>query len=447
MARPIQQTITCPQCGQPFSAILEQILDTGIDPTVKERLLSGRVNVVSCPQCGYQGMINTPLLYHDPSKQIAMVYMPMELNIPHEQREKMIGDMTNAVMRAMPEDAPRGYLLQPGTALTMQGLVDHILEADGITREMIDAERRKVELLDELASASADEMERLIAENAELIDMAFLQLLTAAAQGATQQGDNRTALRLLNLRGKLMETTEAGQQLKAQEEALAEATQELQTLGQEISREQFVDLLVKAAPNEAKVLALGMLGRMLLDYSTFEVLTQRIEETSGEQREQLTKMREQLLAIAADYEKESRAVVERAVDTLRTLLQAPDLHSALEANLHRIDDTFMMVLQTNLEESRRTGNIEASSRLNQIYEAVMALIQASAPPEVQLINDLLSAEDDEAVTSLLEERSEQLTPELIEVMGELVEQLRDAGNEEVADRLEMLRDEAVRFVS
>ena len=447
MARPIQQTITCPQCGQPFSAILEQILDTCIDPTVKERLLSGRVNVVSCPQCGYQGMINTPLLYHDPSKQIAMVYMPMELNIPHEQREKMIGDMTNAVMRAMPEAAPRGYLLQPGTALTMQGLVDHILEADGITREMIDAERRKVELLDELANASADEMERLIDENSELIDMGFLQLLTAAAQGATQQGDNRTALRLLNLRGKLMETTEAGQQLKAQEEALAEATQELQALGQEISREQFVDLLVEAAPNEAKVRALGMLGRMLLDYSTFEVLTQRIEEASGEQREQLTKMREQLLAIAADYEKESQAVVERAVDTLRTLLQAPDLQSALEANLHRIDDTFMMVLQTNLEESRRTGNIEASSRLNQIYEAVMALIQASAPPEVQLINDLLSAEDDEAVTSLLEDRSEQLTPELIDVMGELVEQLRDAGNEEVADRLETLRNEAVRFVS
>lgn len=447
MARPIQQTITCPSCGQPFPAILEQVLDTGIDPTVKERLLSGRVNLVACPQCGYQGMINTPLLYHDPSKQIAMVYMPMELNLPHEQRERMIGEMTNAVMRAMPEDAPRGYLLQPGTALTMQGLVDHILEADGITREMIDAERRKVDLLDELASASADETDRLLEENAELIDMSFLQLLTAAAQGATQQGENRTALRLLNLRGRLMESTDAGRQLKAQEEALAEASQELQALGEEISREQFVDLLVKAAPDETKVLALGSLGRMLLDYSTFELLSERIEQATGEERDQLVKAREQLLTIAAEYEKESRAIVERAVDTLRTLMQAPDIRSALEANLHRIDETFLMVLQTNLEESRRSGNVEASSRLNAIYEEVMGLIQASAPPEVKLINDLLSAEGDDEAIRILDERSEQLTPELLDVMAELVDQLRAAGNEAVAERLEMLQNEAARFVN
>ncbi len=448
MARPAPTTITCPSCGQPFSAFIEQILDVGRDPTAKERLLSGRVNLITCPSCGYQGAISTPLMYHDPSKQMALVFVPMELNLGQEDREKLIGDMTNAVIRAMPEDAPKGYLLQPGTALTMQGMIELVLEADGITREMLDKEQRKVDLIDQMAAASKEELEQLIEDNQELFDLTFLELLGAAAQGASQQGDSRTSLRLLNLRSQLMETTEAGRELKQQQDALVEASQELKSLGDKLTREAFVDLIVRAADNPAKVAAFGTLGQGLLDYSIFQMLTEHIERSQDEgQKEQLKAAREQLLAIAAEYENQARAVAQRAADTLRMLLQASDVKSAIRSNLERIDETFMQVLQINLEEARKTGKVEVSSRLKAIRDEVLELIQQSAPPEIRLINEMLSAENEDQSLDILHANQDQIDEDLLGVMDSLVEQLRASGNDPVADRLEIIRAEAERLAT
>lgn len=446
MARPMQQTINCPRCGQPFGAILEQIIDAGLDPTAKERLVSGRVNLVSCPHCGYQGMVSTPLMYHDPEKKMAIVHMPMELNLSTEERERLIGEMTQVVMHNLPEDAPRGYLLQPGTALTVQGLVEQVLEAEGITREMLDAERRKIELIDQLTQAPSGEVDNLIEENQDLVDMTFLQLLTAAAESFSQNGQNRQSLRLLNVRSKLMETTEAGRELQAQEEAVMEATRELQGLGEQPTREQFVDLLVNAAGNPAKREALAMMGRNLLDYQTFELFSERVDQADGEQKEQLTQARERMLEIAAEYERQSQAMVQQAVGTLRTLLSANDVEAAVEQNLDRIDQTFLAVLQANLEEARRTGQVEVSSKLKRIRDKVLSLVQQSTPPEVLLINDLLGAETDDQARELLRERRDMLSPDLVAVLGEVAEQLREMGRDAEAQRLVMLQAEAETLV-
>ncbi len=447
MARPMATSISCPVCAQPFSALLEQVLDVGIDPTAKERLLSGRVNLVTCPHCGYRGMVGTPVMYHDPSKKMAIVYVPMELNLPQNDREKLIGDLTNAVIRALPEDAPKGYLLQPNTALTLQGLLDQVLEADGVTPEMLQAERRKVEIVNQIAEASTQEREQLLAENADLFDAGFLELLTAAAQSASQSGEERRALRLLNTRQHLMDTTEAGQALKAQQEALLEASQELQAMGENLTREAFVDLLVRSADRPDKVDALAALGRTLLDYTTFQVLTQYIDAAGDEEEKTLlTSVRERLLAINAEYEQQARAMIQRAADTLRSLLNSPDISAAIRANLDRIDDTFLQVLQVNLEEARKADNAEVSNRLKMIRDEVLKLIQASAPPEIQFINDLLSLGSEQESVDLLHMRGSEISEDLIHVMGDLVQQLREGGNEPAAQRLDLLRNEAAQMM-
>src|SRR5574341_761725 len=250
--RPPSTNITCPNCGSPFGAILEQILDVRRDPTVKDRLLAGRVNLIVCPHCGYRGVVGTPLMYHDADRQTAIVYVPVELGLDQTASEKLIGEMARAVMQTLPEDAPKGYLLQPKTALTMQGLLDQVLEAEGVTQEMMDEERRKVELINQIATASNDEVEQLLAENEALFDLTFLELLTAAAQVMTQRGDSRGSLRLLNVRARLMESTEAGRELKAQEDALVEASKELEALGDKLTREAFVELLINAADQPPK---------------------------------------------------------------------------------------------------------------------------------------------------------------------------------------------------
>jgi hypothetical protein len=448
MARPAPTTINCPVCGQPFNAIVEQIIDVGRDPSAKERLLSGRVNLITCPHCGYQGMVGSPMIYHDPEKELAIIHVPMELGLQQTEREKIIGDMTNAVMRSLPEDAPKGYLLQPKTALTMQGLIDQVLEADGITREMIDEQLHKVELVDELAEADSETRQRLLEENVDRFDLTFIEMVRAAAQAAAQAEDHRRSLRLNNISKWLMENTEAGQQIKAQQDALIEASQELQALGESLTREAFVDLLVQAADNPAKIDALATLGRGILDYTIFQLITERVKgAATQEEKDLLGQMRDRVLEISAEFERQSRAVVERAADTLRSLLQAHDIPAAIQANLDRIDDAFLQVLQANLDEARRSGNVDASSKLHQIRDEVLRLIQASAPPEIQLINELLSLESEDESRALLQSRQAEINEQLVHIMGDLSVQLREAGNDQAADRLDQLRAEAEQLIS
>jgi hypothetical protein len=119
--------------------------------------------------------------------------------------------------------------------------------------------------------------------------------------------------------------------------------------------------------------------------------------------------------------------------------------AAIRENYQRIDNTFMAVLQANLDEAAETGNIEASGKLREIRDEILALIQASAPPEVQLINDLLTVEDEAEALEALRQRQDEVTQDVPALMEDLAEQLREVGNEAAAARLEVLGAEAARL--
>src|SRR5690606_37408734 len=140
----------------------------------------------------------------------------------------------------------------------------------------------QVDLINRLATASnTEEANRLMEENLDLVDATFLKLLSVAAQQASQAGQARTSLRLLNIRSRLMETTEAGRELKAREDAIAEANEALRALGSEITQEKYVDLLVNGAGNQPKLEALAARGAPLLDCHPSEMLPGRIEQAEG----------------------------------------------------------------------------------------------------------------------------------------------------------------------
>ena len=98
-------------------------------------------------------MIAAPLIYHDPEKQLLLVHFPQQLNARPEEEERFIGDATSALMRALPQNAPKGYLLAPKRFLTLNSLVDTVLEADGISRETIESQRRRVAMIGQLVEA------------------------------------------------------------------------------------------------------------------------------------------------------------------------------------------------------------------------------------------------------------------------------------------------------
>ena len=154
--------LTCPRCGTPFQAEIHQMIDVGQQPELKMQLLNGALNVAACPNCGAATQLATPLVYHDPEHQLFMIHVPQEMNVTQVQREEMIGRFTRQVMEATPQEQRRAYLFQPQMILTMQTFMEKVLETEGITKEMIDKQRKQAELLQTLARADKDVVDHLL---------------------------------------------------------------------------------------------------------------------------------------------------------------------------------------------------------------------------------------------------------------------------------------------
>ena len=171
-----QTQINCPNCKSPIMADVQQLFDVAQDPSSKSRLLSGFSNVVQCQVCGYQGALATPIVYHDPEKELLLTFVPPEVGLPHDEQERLLGSMINQVVNNLPAEKRKAYLFTPQAHLTMQGLVERVLEADGITKEMIERQQKQAELLNTLIGADKDVVDHLIKERGDEIDEVFFAM-------------------------------------------------------------------------------------------------------------------------------------------------------------------------------------------------------------------------------------------------------------------------------
>ncbi len=128
---------------------------------------------------------------------------------------------------------------------------------------------------------------------------------------------------------------------------------------------------------------------------------------------------------------------------VENLLNAPNLEAALEENLGSLDEFFAEALREALDKARQDGDIERSAKIQKI---VNILQEAAKPPaEYELIEELLSAQDDVARRELLEKNEEKISPEFLQILSGLVSQMQEQGQEELAHQLEGVYRQALRF--
>ncbi|MBE9525175.1 MAG: hypothetical protein IMY76_08745, partial [Chloroflexi bacterium] len=151
-----QTQINCPNCRQPVVADVQQLFDIAQDSQAKAKLLSGQVNVASCPHCNYHGDLAIPIVYHDPEKELLFTFFPPEMGLPMEEQEKILGPLITKVFDNLPQEQRKGYLLSPQSTFTFKSLLENILEADGITREMLDAQEARMNLIQQLLTMSEE---------------------------------------------------------------------------------------------------------------------------------------------------------------------------------------------------------------------------------------------------------------------------------------------------
>ena len=445
------RTIQCPNCGQPINATVDNLINVAANPEAKGRLLTGRLNSVQCPHCNVVSTIAAPVLYHDAEKELLISFVPMELGLPKEQQEKAIGDLMRQLTSQLPQGGMKGYLFRPREALTMQGLVDQILEADGVTPEMMEAQRARIRLVETLLQTPPDQLPEVIKQHDNQIDSQLFQAIMVMAQRTMQENRPDIAERLMMLQNLVLENSTVGQEMMAQgeqqEAVVREVVADIEGMGESAQLSDLVGLAIRYQGDDQRLQALVGLVRPALDYAFFQELTAQIGQAPADERQQLEQLRERLTELTALVDQQQQMAVQNAVRLLQAIASEPDPTELIMANMEAIDDTFMAVLNANIQEAERRGDINSSGRLKQIYQQVVSVLQQNMQPELRFVNDLLSTEDDEAARKLLAERAGEFGEELLDVMDAVGQMLAQHGDQQMIEKLSFLRQAAVQELS
>jgi hypothetical protein len=435
---PPQKTqISCPRCRQPVVAQIEQLFDVTSDPGAKQRLLGNVSNFAVCQSCGYNSPLATPIVYHDTDKELLLTYFPGELGVPVNEQEKLIGPLITQVTNRLPPEKRKAYLLRPQSFLTYQSLIERVLVADGITPEMIQAQQKRVSLVERLVGASSAEVRsEIIKQDGALIDAEFFAIFSRLVEGTLSSGQEQAARTMDEIQKQLLAETEYGRKVASQSNEIQEAIKTLQAAGKGLDREKLLNILIEA-PNDNRLNALVSFTRPGLDYLFFQSLTERIEKNSGEERKKLETLREKLLEITRKIDQRAEEEFKRAGALLNDLLSAENIQQAATEHLDKINDTFIEVLNRALQDANKKNDAVLMPKLQQI---VAVLQQASAPPpELALLEEMLATPDETALNKMIEQHASELTPEFSSIVASVISRSEEqAGGKKSGEEAQML---------
>lgn len=433
--------ITCPACQTPYAAEVHQIVDVGQNPELKEALIAGYLNVAQCPACGAVTQISGPLLYHDPDHELFMVHVPVEMGLPLQEQEQLIGQMVQRAMDNLPPAERRGYMFQPETILSMQTFMEMVFATEGITPEMIARQRDQSELLQKMVDADKDTQIQLVNDNQEMIDETFFAMLRAMREAADGSSDEAVSLKLTNLQARLMRGTEVGRRLEKQQRALHEFSQDVRK-ADGLTPELLLKHVLANRGDDSIIAALIVAGQPAFNYQFFLLLSERIEkrQKSGIDATELLALRETLLNIQNEMEERSKEELEKAQQTLQSIVDAQDKVAAVRSKFAQIDNTVLYLLAASIQQAEEQGDAERIIVLQEVQTIIANQMEQQAPPEIRLVNRLVRSDSFEEQQQILDEGSDLIRPELVQVMNMLVEDADSRGQDELKDKLQTVRN-------
>lgn len=438
-------SVPCPKCRQPITLDLTRLFDTNTDPEAKQKLLSGSANYFQCQFCGAQGVYPTPIVYHDPEKELLLTFFPPDLNTPVNEQERVIGPMIKKAMDDLPPEKRKSYLFRPQTMLTQQRLFETILAADGITPEMIKSQQEKLQLLQQLIGASAEGLPEMIHQNDERIDDEVFMLLSRLAQASAAAGDRQSLVALDALQKALIEHSTYGKAAALEAAETQEAVHDVQELSKQgITRENLLDLLIKNGESEIRLTTIASMARGGLDYTFFQLLSDKIETSSGDEKTRLESLRERLLTITQAVDEAMKAQLEDARQLVNDLLAAEDVEKATHEALPRFSQAVAEVINQEAQAAQAAKDEAKLQKLSQIIAVIQAADSSNA--YLGIIDALLQEENAENRVKMLEESSDLINDEFMQLLGGLLGQIEQQGDQpEILERLKELNREVLRF--
>jgi hypothetical protein len=441
---PTGAQVQCPNCGTPYVVPIFTIIDLGVNPELGPAILGGQVNMAMCPQCGAGGPLGAPLMVHDPAHDFIGVYVP-PTGVDDVQRQRIIGDLTQTLMRKLPAEARRGYMLQPKEYFDWNRFVEKLWEFQGVTPEMLRRQRDQAAAIQSLARLADDPgaLDIALARYKGLVDRQFFSLIERLMMLSGSQGDRESLVALQTLRQALLEKTDAGREIKTLQQRVEQVLRKIQP---NATREDVLNILLEAWSEEggedvAPSVALSLAP--MLDYQFLLAIAARLEHTSDPTvHERLKRLRELVMAVQEQQRAVQQDAAAQAQQVLQAVLESTDAEATLRENADLIGENFLALLAANIQRAEQSKATAAAARMRKIYDMALNVMQAQMSPELRLINDLINAPDQKRQRKLLEENRSLLDRAFVDAIKELEEDFRQRQGNDIADRLKSIRAQA-----
>jgi hypothetical protein len=436
---------TCPMCHQPVIVDVQQLFDLAQEPQAKQKLLSNAVNVMHCPACNYQGMVSVPIVYHDPEKELLLTFFPPNMNAPLNEQERQIGPLINRVMTSLPQEKRKAYLLQPQSMFTYQTMIEKILLADGITKEMLDEQQKRIKLLETLLTSPKESRLQIIKNDESLFDINFFTIFSRIVQSTISQGDEASRKELLEIQQLLFENTKVGKELFTQAKETESALKALQEAGKDgLTREKLLDLII-GIKSEIGLSTIVSYARTGMDYGFFQLLSEKIEKTTdADEKKNLTALREKLLTLTTEIDKRLNEEIERSRSQLEKFLKAENIEEAVMKDIESVSDLFVQNLEAELSAARKKGDLD---RINKLEQVMVVIEKVASPSEgIKLLESMLSAKGDEYIDKLIIENKDLINDDFLGLLNNVISQTENQPSQkEIGDKLKVIYRKVLKY--
>jgi len=323
--------------------------------------------------------------------------------------------------------------------LTYDTLIEKILEADGITKEMIQNEEKKVNLLRQLLTCSEESIPEIIKQEEAQIDQSFFTLFTNIQASAVQSADDATRKRIKAIQDVLLTETAYGRELKKKAESTQKAIKDLQDLGDKLNRDTLLELVLNS-PDETYLQTLAGLARDGMDYQFFTNLSGRIEKASSdEDKKKYAEIREKLLEMVQQIDAAIAGQKQLRKQVFDEIMKEEDLEQGIARYARAIDDSFLEIAQSELAAARKNGDFIRSGKIQKLIDTIEKM--SEMPPEVEFLEELLQKTDVAELTATLDANKEKLTGDFKKILDSLIAQLQQTPDQqqELLEKLKLIQ--------
>ena len=365
------KNVRCPKCKAQSTGVTQQIIDAH-DISTKSAFLQGRMMDFRCQKCGATILAAIPTLYYDLHKEFAFIFAPSDLHLARTTQEKTISSIIDALAKSLPVEQRKAYILTPQRFLSLNAMIEAILQADGITTEVLQAQTAKAKLIEMLLQSPSEiALKQTAMAHAAELDYQFFEILTAYMQAAQMKDDQAGVQTFLGIRTLLGQWATEGRKIIAEIDA---------KLGLVViqSREELIEKLQNANDDSERA-ALVATGHVLLDQAFFQLLNAATDTAANNgdisRVTALTDLSATVAKLKAAHEANSQAAMQRAAILFKAVVQSDTPDQVLKHNIQNIDEAFFIVLGGHIERARRQEQAEPARALELIGQLARTMMQ------------------------------------------------------------------------